>query len=99
MAVDLQPNGVAAVSIWTGMLQTERTARVIAPHLEQYSGFSELAETPQFTGRLIVAFHRDPQRMLKSGSSTPERRAHARPASAASREIPRSGRTKGIAEK
>ena len=68
MAVDLRSHGVAAVSIWMGMLKTERTARVIAQHPEQYAGFSELAETPQFTGRLIDRLYRDPQRQQKSGT-------------------------------
>ncbi|QBR02817.1 SDR family NAD(P)-dependent oxidoreductase [Paraburkholderia pallida] len=67
MAVDLRPFNVAAVSIWMGMLQTERTARVIAAHPEQYAGFSELAESPQFTGRIVDALYRDPQRAQKSG--------------------------------
>jgi len=67
MAVDLKPHGVAALSIWMGMLKTERTARVISEHPEQYAGFSELAESPQFTGRLIDALYRDPQRQDRSG--------------------------------
>jgi NAD(P)-dependent dehydrogenase (short-subunit alcohol dehydrogenase family) len=67
MAVDLRPFDVAAVSIWMGMLKTERTARVIAEHPEQYAGFSDLAESPQFTGRLVDALYRDPQRAAKSG--------------------------------
>jgi hypothetical protein len=50
-----------------GMLKTERTARVISEHPEQYAGFSELAESPQFTGRLIDALYRDPHRQQKSG--------------------------------
>jgi NAD(P)-dependent dehydrogenase (short-subunit alcohol dehydrogenase family) len=67
MAVDLRPFGVAAVSIWMGMLKTERTARVIAENPEQYAGFSELAESPQFTGRLVDALYRDSERAAKSG--------------------------------
>ncbi len=67
MAVDLRDAGVAAVSIWMGMLKTERTARVIADNPAQYAGFSELAESPQFTGRLVDALYRDPRRADKSG--------------------------------
>lgn len=67
MAVDLRPYEVAAVSIWMGMLKTERTERVMAREPEKYAGFWELAETPEFTGRLISAIYRDPARMDRSG--------------------------------
>jgi NAD(P)-dependent dehydrogenase (short-subunit alcohol dehydrogenase family) len=67
MAVDLRPYDVAAVSIWMGMLKTERTQRVMATRPEQYAGFAEMAETPQFTGRLIEALYRDPKLMEHSG--------------------------------
>jgi NAD(P)-dependent dehydrogenase (short-subunit alcohol dehydrogenase family) len=67
MAVDLKPYNVAAVSIWMGMLKTERTERVIAAHPDQYANFSALAESPQFTGRLVNALYRDPRRAARSG--------------------------------
>jgi len=67
MAVDLREHGVAAVSIWMGMLDTERTQRVVQQHPEQYAGFAAMAESPQFTGRLIDALYRDPKLMEKSG--------------------------------
>jgi NAD(P)-dependent dehydrogenase (short-subunit alcohol dehydrogenase family) len=67
MAVDLKPHHVAAVSLWMGMLRTERTQRVMAAEPEKYAGFWEMAETPDFTGHLIAALYRDPQRAEKSG--------------------------------
>ena len=67
MAVDLREHDVAAVSIWMGMLDTERTQRVMQQHPEQYAGFAAMAESPQFTGRLIDALYRDPRLMEKSG--------------------------------
>lgn len=67
MAVDLKPHHVAAVSLWMGMLRTERTQRVMAAEPEKYAGFWEMAETPDFTGHLIAALYRDPKRAEKSG--------------------------------
>ena len=67
MAVDLKAHNVAAVSLWMGMLRTERTQRVMAAEPEKYAGFWDIAETPDFTGHLIAALYRDPQRAEKSG--------------------------------
>jgi NAD(P)-dependent dehydrogenase (short-subunit alcohol dehydrogenase family) len=67
MAVDLKPYRVAAVSIWMGMLKTERTRRVMDRDPQKYAGFWEIAETPEFTGHLIAALYRDPKRAEKSG--------------------------------
>ncbi|MFC6981160.1 SDR family NAD(P)-dependent oxidoreductase [Microbulbifer taiwanensis] len=67
MAHDLRPFGVAAVSIWMGMLRTERTDMVMQAEPEKYADFYELAESPQFTGRIIDALYRNPQLMQKSG--------------------------------
>lgn len=67
MAVDLRPHDVAAVSIWMGMLRTERTQRVMNAEPEKYAGFWEMAETPQFTGHILSAIYRDPRRAEKSG--------------------------------
>jgi NAD(P)-dependent dehydrogenase (short-subunit alcohol dehydrogenase family) len=69
MAVDLRPHGVASVSIWMGPLLTERTRLVFEAHPEQFAGFSEQAETPQFTGLLLDAILDDPQRMALSGQT------------------------------
>lgn len=67
MAVDLKRHNVAAVSIWMGMLRTDRTRRAMDRAAEQYAGFWEIAETPEFTGHLLSAIYRDPQRAEKSG--------------------------------
>ncbi|KVS34572.1 SDR family NAD(P)-dependent oxidoreductase [Burkholderia cepacia] len=67
MAVDLKPFDVAAVSIWMGPLRTERTTRVWEEHPDLYKEFSLVAESPEFTGRVIHAIHGDPQRMAWSG--------------------------------
>lgn len=67
MGVDLKSHNVATASIWMGMLRTERTKRVMDSEPEKYAGFWEIAETPQFTGHILSALYRDPQRAEKSG--------------------------------
>ena len=67
MAVDLRPHGAAAVSIWMGPLNTERTRQVWQRHPDKYAGFEPLAESPEFTGRIIHALYRDPKLLDKSG--------------------------------
>jgi NAD(P)-dependent dehydrogenase (short-subunit alcohol dehydrogenase family) len=67
MGVDLRPHNVAAVSIWMGMLRTDRTKRVMDSEPQKYAGFWDMAETPEFTGHLISAIYRDPKRAEKSG--------------------------------
>ncbi len=58
---------VAAVSIWMGMLKTDRTRRVMDADAAKYAGFWDMAENPEFTGHLISEIYRDPKRMEKSG--------------------------------
>ncbi len=67
MAVDLKKYNVAALSIWMGMLKTDRTKRVMDEDPAKYQGFWEIAETPEFTGKLISAVYRDPKRAERSG--------------------------------
>ena len=67
MAVDFRPYNVAVVSIWMGLLLTERTRRVFDAEPEKYADLAATAETPEFTGQVIDALARDPARMEKSG--------------------------------
>jgi NAD(P)-dependent dehydrogenase (short-subunit alcohol dehydrogenase family) len=67
MAVDFRPYNVAVVSIWMGLLLTERSKRVFDAEPEKYAALLETAETPEFTGRVIDALARDPALMAKSG--------------------------------
>jgi NAD(P)-dependent dehydrogenase (short-subunit alcohol dehydrogenase family) len=69
MGVDLRPHKVAAVSIWMGMLKTDRTRRVMDQDPAKYGPFWEIAETPEFTGHVLSALYRDPKRMEKSGQA------------------------------
>lgn len=67
MAVDFRPFNIAVVSIWMGLLLTERTQRVFDKEPEKYADLVATAETPEFTGRVIDALARDPALMEKSG--------------------------------
>jgi NAD(P)-dependent dehydrogenase (short-subunit alcohol dehydrogenase family) len=67
MAIDLKPYSVAAVSIWMGMLRTDRTKKVMDEDPSKYQGFWEIAETPEFTGHVLAALYCDEKRMEKSG--------------------------------
>ena len=67
MAVELRPFGVASVCIWMGFLKTARTAAAVAERPGQFDAIMQMAETPDFTGRVIAAIHRDPNMMALSG--------------------------------
>ena len=67
MAVDFGGTTVSTVSIWMGILLTERLRRAFAENAEALAAFAEQAETPQFTGRLIDALYRDPELATLSG--------------------------------
>ncbi|MEZ5571632.1 MAG: SDR family NAD(P)-dependent oxidoreductase [Halioglobus sp.] len=67
MAIDFRPYNVAVVSIWMGLLLTERTRRVFDAEPEKYAELVATAESPEFTGRVIDALARDPALMEKSG--------------------------------
>jgi NAD(P)-dependent dehydrogenase (short-subunit alcohol dehydrogenase family) len=67
MAHDFRPYNVAVVSIWMGLLLTERTRRVFEAEPEKYADLVATAEAPEFTGRVIDALARDPGLMERSG--------------------------------
>lgn len=67
MAHDFKPHHVAVVSIWMGLLLTERTQAVFQAEPEIYADLAATAETPEFTGRVIDALARDPHLLEKSG--------------------------------
>lgn len=69
MAVELRPHGIAVVSIWMGLLRTERTERALADPgvAAHYAHLLDTMETPQLTGHVIDALAHDPHRMERSG--------------------------------
>ena len=67
MAHDLKPFNVACVSLWMGVLKTERLELAVKLAPEQYAPFYEMAESPEFTGRVIDALFRSQDLMQHSG--------------------------------
>jgi NAD(P)-dependent dehydrogenase (short-subunit alcohol dehydrogenase family) len=67
MAVDFAGTGVSTVSIWMGILLTERLQRAFGDNTAALAGFAANAETPEFTGRVIDALFRDPEVATLSG--------------------------------
>ncbi len=67
MGVDFEPHNVCIISLWMGLLLTERTQRVFDAQPELYAHIAETAETPQFSGRVIAALADDPDRMNYTG--------------------------------
>jgi NAD(P)-dependent dehydrogenase (short-subunit alcohol dehydrogenase family) len=68
MAHELRPYGIAAVSLWPGIVATERVQLMA----EQSAGLKaqlDSFETPQFVGQVIDALYRDPQLMARSGKT------------------------------
>ena len=69
MAVDFAGTPVCTVSIWMGILLTDRMRRAFDGRPDALAAFTEHAETPEFTGRLIDALYRDPELPNLSGHS------------------------------
>tara|TARA_B100001540_G_scaffold315052_1_gene341361 strand:+ start:682 stop:1545 length:864 start_codon:yes stop_codon:yes gene_type:complete len=67
MAVDFRPHNVAVLSIWMGLLLTERSRRVFDAEPDKYADLVATAEHPEFTGRVIDALALDPDLMARSG--------------------------------
>jgi NAD(P)-dependent dehydrogenase (short-subunit alcohol dehydrogenase family) len=67
MAEDLRPFGVAAVSLWMGMLRTERTEALFTSGDHRYAALTQHAESAEFPGRVIAALAVHPDRMSYSG--------------------------------
>ena len=61
MAIELRPHGVAAVSLYPGLVRTEKVMEAAA-----WLDLSN-SESPEFTGRAVAALARDPDVMRYSG--------------------------------
>ena len=61
MAHELRPHGIAAVSLYPGLVRTEGVLRA-AEHFDLSN-----SESPQFLGRAVAALAADPQILEKSG--------------------------------
>lgn len=67
MAHDLKPHGVTVVSLWLGLVKTERTEQVCGAEPDKYGAAYKFAESPEFPGRVLAALYADPQRQERSG--------------------------------
>jgi NAD(P)-dependent dehydrogenase (short-subunit alcohol dehydrogenase family) len=67
MEHDLRGTGVTSVSIWMGPLVTERSLIARDTNPEQYEGFIESAENPEFTAHILDAIANAPNREDLSG--------------------------------
>ena len=68
MAKELRSYNVAAISIWMGRLDTERS-RALRSNLPEGEAQVKKLESPQFTGRVISALYNSPDMMALSGQA------------------------------
>lgn len=69
-AHELRSHGVAVVSLWPGLVRTERVAKLV----ERGAGlFFDRAESQRFSGRAVVALAGDPEVLRHSGRAIPSR--------------------------
>lgn len=71
MAHELKPYGITALSLWHGLIKTERTLAFYRQHPEAFAAFGglEKAESPEFAGRIIDAIWKDPDLIRLSGGT------------------------------
>lgn len=71
MAHELRPFGIAAVSFWCGLLQTDRTLSAIASNPEHYAdrGGTDCVESPEMIGEVTGRLYQDPRLMEMSGGT------------------------------
>ena len=72
MAVELQPHGVASLSLWQGLTFTERANRNIAANPAMQASIVTnplIGCSPEHPGRVIAALAADPEIMKRSGGT------------------------------
>lgn len=72
MAIELEPHGVASVSLWMGLTFTERANRNLAarPEMKEVTVTNPaVGSSPEYPGRVVVALTTDPKRMERSGGT------------------------------
>lgn len=67
MAIDFKSSNVAVISLWMGLLKTERTQRVFDSDPELYGPMVATAESAEFSGLVIDALANDPALMARTG--------------------------------
>jgi NAD(P)-dependent dehydrogenase (short-subunit alcohol dehydrogenase family) len=69
-AHELRPHGVSVVSLWPGLVLTER----VAGNRANLKGLENVhAESQRFTGRAVVALAQDPDALRHTGQALPSR--------------------------
>jgi NAD(P)-dependent dehydrogenase (short-subunit alcohol dehydrogenase family) len=69
MGHDFVGTGVTAVSLWLGIQLTERAQIAAQTNPEQYQAFIAMAENPEFSGHVIDAIAKAPNREELSGQT------------------------------
>lgn len=69
MAVDFRGTLVHAVSIWLGILLTEKMRAAFEGVPQELATMAQHAETSEFTGHVKDALYRDPERETLSGQT------------------------------
>lgn len=72
MAIELEPHGVASLSLWQGLTMTERASRNLAadPAMQSRTVTNPLVScSPEFPGRVIAALAGDRAIMARSGGT------------------------------
>ena len=67
MAHDFKPYGVTVVTLWPGVVATEKTQAAAQAEPDKYGHLLEMAESVEFNGRVIGALLCDSTRNQKSG--------------------------------
>ncbi|MEN8722720.1 MAG: SDR family NAD(P)-dependent oxidoreductase [Alphaproteobacteria bacterium] len=69
MAKELRDHGVAALSLWLGIVKTERTTMALEAAPEAYAPLMDGLESPEYPGRIIAALYENGQVMARSGQA------------------------------
>ncbi|WCT74433.1 SDR family NAD(P)-dependent oxidoreductase [Sphingomonas naphthae] len=69
MGVEFRDFGITALSVWMGALLTERLKMVIESDPVKFDYVAKMAETPEFTGRVLGALYADPALHDRNGQT------------------------------
>lgn len=69
MAIDLASYDVTAISLWMGILRTERTLAALEADPDRYGDLAARTESVEFPGRVVAALWQHPERTRWSGQT------------------------------
>jgi len=67
MAHDFKPHGVAVVSLWLGLVKTEKVLSMTGDESKKYEAFLAFAESTEYGGRIAEALYADSNRIEHTG--------------------------------